>query len=144
MIITITIFFIAIIVALGLLSYSAWEVDTGTRNSDSYPVFKISIRKTEKYVLYYTKQILQSIVITVIKYWFIFITKTKKFIKEKWPHIICKLRPKPLNAGERPSFVRKAILESKIKVKRIKENIREKHKTEVVSEVISEEIVSEE
>ncbi len=144
MIITITIFLIAIILALGLLSYSAWEVDTGVRNANSYPVFKISIRKTEKYVLYYTKQILQSIVITAIKYWFILVTKSKKWVKEKWPHIVHKLRPKPLEAGERPSFARKAILESKIKIKRIKENIREKHKTEVVEETTTEEVVIEE
>lgn len=135
-IITITIFIVAIVASLCLLSYSAWEVETGVRKEDTYPVFKISIRKTEKYVLYYTKWILQSIVINIVKVWFILVVKTKKFLKEKWPQLVHKLRPKPLEAGERPSFVRKAVIESKIKIKRVKENIREKHKVKVKTEEV--------
>jgi hypothetical protein len=133
-IITITIFIIAIVTAIGLLSFSAWEVESGVRNPDTYPVFKISIRKIEKYVLYYTKWILQSIVINIVKVWFILVAKTKKFLKEKWPKLVNKLHPKPLEVGERPSFVRRAVIESKIKIKRAKENIREKHKVEVKTE----------
>lgn len=135
-IITITIFIVAIVTSLYLLSRSAWEVETGVRNPDTYPVFKISIRKTEKYVLYYTKWVLQSIVINTVKIWFIFIAKTKKFLKERWPKLVSKLRPKPLEPGERPSFARRAVIESKIKIKRAKENIREKHKVEIKTEEV--------
>lgn len=130
MIITITIFFIAIILAFGMLAFRAWEIRTlqiKVENTES-PVPEISFRHIEKIMLYLTKHIVQGIVLAVVKYWFIITTKTKKLIMGKWPQMHDYFSKKPGSSGEeKPSFFKKAILESKTKIKRIKEKVKKEH-----------------
>jgi len=130
MIITITIFFIAIIVAFGMLAFRAWEIRTlqiKIENTEP-PVPEISFRHIEKNMLYLTKHIVQGAVLVVVKYWFIITTRGKKLIVNKWPKVNDYLKKKPESPeGEKPSFFKKAIIESKTKIRRIKEKVKREH-----------------
>ena len=132
MIITIIIFFIAILVAFGMLSFRAWQIRTSqiapvSENGESRG-HELSFRQIEKNMLYLTKHIVQALVLTVAKYWFIFITKTKKWVMDKWPKVHSLFQKKPSPEGPtKPSFIQRAVLESKSKIKRIKERVKEEH-----------------
>lgn len=127
MIITIVIFFIAIILAFGMLTFRAWEIRTLRIVPTTEPVTpELSFRQMEKTMLYLTKHMVQGTVLVIVKYWFIATTKAKKSIEDKWPRIIRLLEKKSVEAKKpiRPSFVQRAVLESKIKIKRIKEKVK--------------------
>lgn len=130
MIITIIIFFVAIIVAFGMLNYRAWKIRTLRVESPIIDPNRepVSFRHIEKIMLYLTKHILIWIVLSVVKLWFIITTKTKKWIVDKWPKIYHSLKRQPGHATEnKNSFMSRAILESKIKIRRIKEKVRRDH-----------------
>lgn len=133
MLLTIVIFFIAIFTAFGMLVFRAWEIRTMRANIPENPDNKIpdlTFRQLEKSMLYLTKHIVQSIVLAVVKYWFILVTKIKKRISDSWPKVHALLQKKPESsevANKKPSFFRKAILESGAKIKRIKEKVKEEH-----------------
>jgi hypothetical protein len=132
MLLTITIFFIAIISAFGMLTFRAWEIRTSRISipeDGSQIVPDLSFRHVEKNMLYLTKHLVQSIVLVVVKYWFIITTKTKKWIADKWPKIHTYFEGKTEGASEltKPSFFQKAILESKAKIKKIKEKVKREH-----------------
>lgn len=126
---SILIFAISLIVVFGILIRSVRQIRAGKRqlNEDFTP--DISFRKIEKYVLYYTKNIVQITVVTVVKYSMITALKTKKVVKEKWPTIHTKIKRvfNKREAGEKPSFIQKAILESKTKIRRIKDKVKRDH-----------------
>ncbi len=132
MLITIIIFFISICVAFGMLSFRAWElrtnrlsmVDSGERIRTD-----LSFRHIEKNMLYLTKHIVQGLVITIAKYWFITSTKTKKWVLEKWPQINDYFKSKISGPDgiKKTSFLRRAILESQAKIRRVKERVKEEH-----------------
>ncbi len=132
MILPITIFLIAITTAFGMLAFRAWElrtgrVETGTFEEHTLPSF--SFRQFERTMLYLAKHVIQWIVLFVVKHWFIFITKGKKWISEKWPKIHAYFEPK-ISDSPTPtklSFVKRAVLESKAKIKHIKEKVKEEH-----------------
>jgi hypothetical protein len=132
MIITIIIFFIAILVAFGMLSFRAWQIKTSqvvpvSENSER-TMPELSFRQIEKNMLYLTKHIVQALVLTVAKYWFILVTKTKKWVMDKWPKVHLFFQKKPVSEGPvKPSFIQRAVLESKSKIKRIKERVKEEH-----------------
>lgn len=130
MIFVVLLFFISIIIALGMLSFRAWELrsERATFVQNEYLTFEFSFRKLEIIVLHYAKHIIQSFVLIIVKYWFLGIAKTKKWLMEKWPkvhHIIHKKNPVPIST--KPSFFTKALMESKIKISRIKQKIRDEH-----------------
>jgi hypothetical protein len=133
MLLTIVIFFIAIFTAFGMLIFRAWEIRTMRANISENHDNKIpdlTFRQLEKSMLYLTKHIVQSIVLVVVKYWFILTTKTKKKISDSWPKIHALIQKKPESpdvVNKKPSFFRKAILESEAKIKRIKEKVKKEH-----------------
>jgi len=128
--IIIILFLIATVLAIFMISYRAWEIDTlriepMTPRRDLVP--KMYFRHLEKIMLHLTKYIVQWIILIVVKEWFILITKTKKWAKKNLPKICNFLRRKNHNTDNSPkklTFVEKAVLESKIKIRRVKEKIR--------------------
>lgn len=142
MIIPIIIFFIAITLAFSMLLYRAWEIRTNRilineENKEHLP--KLSFKDTEKIVLFLIKHLIQHIVVFSVKSWFLFITKTKIFLQNKWPKIHNLFKKKENNGTDtrKISFVERAIIESKIKIKKVKEKIKQEHedKIEEIKEV---------
>jgi hypothetical protein len=131
MILLIVIFFIAIITAFGMLTFRAWEIRTDRvkiteKNKD--PVPELYFRHVEKNIMHFAKHIIQWIVLTIVKYWLIITTKTKKWLGENWPKVHRLFEKKELsNSPMRISFFRRAILESKSKISKLKEKIKEDH-----------------
>ena len=130
MTITIIIFIISILIAFIMLSYRAWEIRTGQiiTESNATPVPEIAFRNLEKNVLYLAKRFIQSFVLGVVKYWFLATTKVKKEISENWPKVHKMIEKKAVSSAEKTqSFVKRAVAESKYKIKRLKEKIRQDH-----------------
>lgn len=127
MTLAIIIFFISILLAFGMLAFRAWEIKTNRKTlvdtNISLPEFPF--RHLEKNMLYLTKHILQWIVIISVKYWFVTVIKIKKIIVEDWPKVHNLLKRKPKKEPGKMSFAKRAILESKFKIKRMKEKIKE-------------------
>jgi len=123
----IIIFYISIISALGMIFWRAWEL----RHSNNFIIHKrrvilphLPFRHLEKNMLYLTNQVLQNIVFRIAKYWFIITGKIKKWVNKKWPQIDSYFTEKPRsNTSYRHSFLKKAILESKAKIKKIKAEV---------------------
>lgn len=131
MIVTIIIFLVAIISLFGMLVFRAWEIKTARLEKpiESRNIFPIIyFRQVEKIMLYLTKHIIQWIVLVLAKYWFILSTRTKKWIFKKLPKIneFFKTQTKK-NVIPKKTFVGKAILESKIKIQKIKERVKKDH-----------------
>lgn len=132
MILTIVIFFIAVITAFGMLAFREWEIRTNRIHANNEtvmpPVSEISFRHVENNAKHITKDILQSLILIIAKYWLIMATKLKKWISENWPKIARLFQKKPKSpAGEELSFTKRAILESKSKIKKLKKKIKEEH-----------------
>ncbi len=130
--IIIILFLIATILAYLMLSYRAWEIKV-LREEPSIPRSKIIpemyFRHLEKIMLHLAKHIIQWVVLMVVKGLFIITTKTKKWIGMNWPKVYSFFskkngEPDPL---QKPSFVRRAVLESKMKIRRIKEKVKHEH-----------------
>ena len=127
----IILFFIAIILAFGMLMFRAWEIRTlnpekplQTKNI----IPEIYFRHIEKSMLYLAKHVIQWIVLVIIKYWFIIRTKIKKLTREKLPKIYEFFRRKPKDISQQEnSFIQKAILESKVKIRHIREKVKREH-----------------
>ncbi len=80
-------------------------------------------------MLYFIKHILQGLIFILAKYWFIIINKFSKWFNSKWPKIDSYFTKKPKSKTPyRHSFLQKAILESKAKIKSIKEKVKEETK----------------
>jgi hypothetical protein len=125
------IFLIAIISAFGMLFFRAWEIREHKNKESTYLrkiIPEIYFRQVEKIMLYLTKHIVQWIVLNAVKYWYIVTTKTKKLISQKLPKIHNYFKRKPNDDGiQKTSFVQRAIVESKIKIRRIKEKVKKDH-----------------
>lgn len=127
--IIIILFLIAITMAFIMLSFRAWEIKTLQANPATSPrklVPEVYFRHIEKIMLYLAKHIIQWIIVVVVKYWFIVVTKTRKLIKEKLPkiHNLFKKTGKEIIDPKKYTFVRRAVLESKAKIRRVKEKVR--------------------
>jgi len=111
--------------------FRAWEiktsrVETSPKNGRIFP--EIYFRHIEKIMLYLTKHIIQWIVLKLVKYWFILYTKTKKWTCNNLPKIHSFFKKKTREIDQnRNSFIRRAVLESKMKIRGIKEKIRKEH-----------------
>ncbi len=131
MLVIIIIFLIAIISLFSMMMFRAWEIETSRIEkpiSSRKIVPGIYFRHVEKIVLYLTKHIVQWVVLIVIKYSFIIVTKTKKSLKKNWPKISKFLKKKSKDIKQQNNtFVKRAISESKIKIRRIKEKVRKEH-----------------
>lgn len=128
----IILFLIAIILAFTMLSFRAWQIET-LRVEPQTPKRKllpeIYFRHIEKIMLYLAKRIVQWIIVMIVKYWFILVTKTRKIVKEKLPkvHNFFKKKGKEIVDPKKYTFVRKAVLESKAKIRRVKEKVKKEH-----------------
>ncbi len=137
MLLTVIIFFIAIALAFSMLAFRAWEIKTERVKipevSES-PIPDLSFRHVEKSMLYLTKHLVQGFVLAVAKYWFIFVTKTKKKVADSWPKLNAYFQKKQetSDVNMKPSFFRKAVLESEAKIKKIKEKIRKEHEENLI------------
>lgn len=123
MIILIIIFAISILSIVGMLSYQAWQIQIS--GQDNLPVVRkippeIHFRQIEKFMLYFTKHIVQSVVLFGVKCWFKVKTRVNKWVQKNTPRVHEFFKKKET---KRRTFVSKAILESKIKIRRIKEKI---------------------
>jgi len=131
MLVIIIIFLIAIISMFAMMMFRAWEIETSRTDKQvsTRKIFpEIYFRHVEKIMLYLTKHIVQWIVLMAVKYWFIVFTKTKKWIKKNQPKIFRFLKKESKEVKKQSdSFVKRAILESKTKIKRIKEKVRKEH-----------------
>jgi hypothetical protein len=127
MIFYIIIFLLAIILAFGMLLFRIWEIKTNRKQieKEELSLPELPFRHLEKNMLYLTKHVVQGLVLVVVKYWFISVIKTKKFIIENWPKIHHFFKRKPRKENSKMSFTKRAILESKFKIKRMKQRIRE-------------------
>jgi len=114
-----------------MMMFRAWEIETSRTDKQvsTRKIFpEIYFRHVEKIMLYLTKHIVQWIVLMAVKYWFIVFTKTKKWIKKNQPKIFRFLKKESKEVKKQSdSFVKRAILESKTKIKRIKEKVRKEH-----------------
>ena len=130
MLFVVIIFFIAITTAFGMLSFRAWELRTGRVAPEHVETgtFEFSFRNFEQVMLHYTKHIIQGFVLVVVKYWFIGVTRVKIWLMDKWPkvHRIFQKKPKE-PTPMKPTFFTKALMESKSKIKRIRQKVREDH-----------------
>jgi len=75
------------------------------------------------------KHLIQWIVLSSVKIWYLFISKAKIFIQNKLPKINKFFEKKTTNGTDsrKISFVERAVMESKIKIKKVKEKIRKEH-----------------
>lgn len=114
-----------------MLSQRAWELETNQVSTPENPrklLPELYFRKVEKIALYITKHLVHWIVLFLVKYWYIFSAKAKKWLNKNSPKIINLLKiKKEKNLNQKPSFVRKALRELSIKIKRTKEKIKIEH-----------------
>lgn len=127
----IILFLIAIILAFTMLSFRAWQIET-LRVEPQTPKRKlipeIYFRHLEKIMLHLAKHVIQSILLMVVKAWFIVLTKTKKWVGKNWPKISAFFHKQKNELNQqRNTFVKRAVLESKIKIRRIKEKVKREH-----------------
>lgn len=119
-----------------MLSYRAWEIRTSRvsipeTSTQSMP--DLSFNHVENKFLHILKHIVQSLVVSIAKYWFIASTKVKKWVSEKWPKVYSRFTKKSEvvpEVNKKPSFFEKALLESRAKIKRIKEKVKKEHEVE--------------
>jgi len=143
MTITIIIFFFAIIAAFGMLLFRAWEIRTDRLiPEEETEIFtpKLSFRYIEKIILYSAKHIVQWIVLSTVKLWFIIATKTKILLQNKLPkiHNLFKKKENSGTDSRKVSFVERAVMESKIKIKKVKEKIRQEHEDKIETQTAEE------
>ncbi len=131
MIFLILIFTIAIILAFGMLFFRAWEIRTSRfKKEQEEKIFtpELSFRYIEKIVLYLTKYIIQWIVLSSVKFWFVVKTKTKILLRNKLPKINQFFKRKnSINDSRKITFIQRAVMESKIKIRKVKEKIIKEH-----------------
>lgn len=130
MILTIIIFLIAITIASLMLLFRAWEIRTNRieidENKKNYTK-ELSFRYFEKIILFLAKHIIQWIVISSVKFWYTITTKIKFIVQNKLPKINKFLRRKNEGDSRKISFIQRAVIESKIKIKKVKEKIKKEH-----------------
>jgi hypothetical protein len=106
-----------------MLFYRAWQIES-SKNYLFVSLRKlppeIYFRHVEKIALYTTKRLVQWVVLSGAKYWFKVKAKTNKWIQKNSPRIHKFFEKKE---SKNKTFLGKAILESKIKIQRIKERI---------------------
>ena len=116
-----------------MLAYRSWELRTNRVENNVGggvipPVSEISFRYVEKNAMHIAKHLIQALVLIVVKYWLIMATKTKKWISENWPKVNNFFQKKPQSTSATGvSFVQRAVLESKSKIRKIKEQVALEH-----------------
>jgi len=111
--------------------FRAWEIRTSRVEKpilSEADIPKIYFRHVEKIMLYLAKHVIQWIILVTVKYYLILSTKGKKWIGKNLPKISNFFREstKKISEYQNPFFHR-AVLESKIKIKRIREKVKKEH-----------------
>ncbi len=130
MIFTISIFFIAIIGAFGMLMFRAWEIRTSRliiEEKQNKHVRELSFRYIEKIILFLIKHIIQWIILSTVKIWYLVTTKIRVLLQNKLPKVNKFIQKKTNTDSRKISFIQRAIIESRIKIKKIKEKIKKEH-----------------
>ena len=87
---------------------------------------EIPFRQVEKIMLYLAKHIVQWCVLMTVKYWLITTNKIKKIVREYLPKIESyfekNINP---NTPRKSSFIHRAIIESKVKIYKMKQKMKE-------------------
>lgn len=122
----------AIFIAFGMVTFRTWKIKTDRIDAplETEPKNpKISFRHVEKILLYLAKHLFLFIVLSAARYWYLITTKLNKWIIENWPKVYRIFVKKSDNLqANKKSFISRVVLESKIKMKRIKEKIKQDHK----------------
>ena len=135
----IILFFIAVILAFGMLYFRAWEIKTLQTTPPTSPrkiIPEIYFRHVEKIMLHLAKYVVQWIVLMVVKYWFIVYAKAKNWGVKNWPKVykfFTRTREEDIEP-QKYSFVQRAILELKAKIRHTKEKVRREQQEEVKEE----------
>jgi len=132
----IIIFILAIVSAFGMLSYQAWEIRNGKKvfiRENLILSQTKSFKNIERSILTFLKYFIQKTLLLLMKLWFLIVIKIKKLWVEKKPmiHSLLKRKNKDPKSPQNPSFVSKALTESKYKIRRMKEKLHEKHEVEL-------------
>ena len=111
--------------------FRAWELQT---NRATLPIKfrkifpEIYFRHTEKIMLYLAKHTIQWIVLMVVKYWFIVLTKTKRWFDKKLPKIRVFMEKLEKDSEKaKKLFTHRSVIELKTKIKHIREKVRREH-----------------
>lgn len=128
----IIIFFIATIGAFGMLLFRVWEIKTSriivSEISEEKLPSRISFRYIETIILYLAKHAIQWTVLLFVKLWYLLVSRIKLIILDKLPKINRFFnRISKSDDPRKISFVQRAVIESKIKIKRVKEKIKKEH-----------------
>lgn len=141
MTLTIIIFFIAIIGAFGMLMFRSWEIQTNKialeENKEKHIGELLSFKYIEGIFLYTIKHIVQWAVLSIVKLWFIITTKSSIWLQNKLPKLnkFFKKKERSGTDSRKISFVERAVIESKIKIKKVKEKIRKDHEGGMEKEI---------
>jgi hypothetical protein len=131
----IILFFISIVLAFGMLYFRAWEIKT----SQAKPpialrklIPEVYFRHVEKIMLHLAKYAIQWVVLMVVKYWFIVYTKSKNWGVKNWPKLynFFKKRPEGITDPQKYTFIQRAKLELKAKIRHTREKVRREHEEE--------------
>ena len=132
MTLAIIIFLVSIISLFGILAYQAEKIrkskiEKPPKEKNFLPI--VYFRQVEKIVLYWVKRWIQWLILTIVKYWTILVEESKKIVNKKLPktkEFFKKLKRKRNNGA----FFRKAKIESKFKIKRLREKIKKEYEND--------------
>jgi len=113
-----------------MLLFRAWEIRTNRITIEEVkPKYtpELSFRRIEKIVLFLLKHLVQWIVLSSVKAWYTTTTKIKIWLQNKLPKINRFFHKKAPTDSRKISFIQRAVIESKIKIKRAKEKIKKEH-----------------
>lgn len=113
-----------------MLVFRAWEIRTNRIIiEEEKPKYtpELSFRRIEKIVLFLLKHLVQWIVLSSVKAWYTTTTKIKIWLHNKLPKINKFFHKKAPTDSRKISFIQRAVIESKIKIKRAKEKIKKEH-----------------
>lgn len=136
MTLVIILFFIAIIVASLMLIIKTQKIKSGkdvsSPDKDCCVIPEIPFRQVEKIMLYLAKHIIQWFILMSVKYWLITTNKIKEIVREYLPKIenYFEKNINP-NTPRKSSFIHRAIIESKIKIYKMKQRMKEDRKNKL-------------
>lgn len=129
MTLVIIIFLVSISFLFGMLFYQAWKikkskVEKPPKSSKFLP--DIYFRQVEKIMLYWMKKGIQWLILMTVKYWTILVEENKKVINKKFPQIKTFFKKIRRKRGH-GDFIHKAMIESRFKIKRIREKVKKEY-----------------
>ncbi len=118
--------------AFAMLYFRAWQMQTGQiKLEEDKEQIKFEYKNLEKTILSVIKSITFSLVLLSAKYWFILTAKLKKWYLDTKPKIQEVLNiEKKEDTTFKPTFMRRAIFELRIRLKRMKYAIKKKHEVD--------------